>query len=245
MIEETSRLIVQFVSVSSGLVLQPLLVESVQSETRHGTPWALKLWSGDGESAGHLIRAEVEEANSTSQKPMNTEGFSFKFFPLKTRNVWNVLDTCSKLAFLSVVLDRTGHLTSWASRSVRTACGSWNQCLGWEKMSAAGARWVFWVSSKWSKESWHYTDAKLVCVWVPKHKYVNKQVYTCLCLKLLSVEREDALRGGPHATCLAYRKGVWKMLSNGSLDVGEDRHRALSQLDSKRVLPTKNNIEIS
>lgn len=46
--------------------------------------------------------------------------------------------------------------------------------------------------------------------------------------KLLSVEREDALRGGPHATCLAYRKGVWKMLSNGSLDVGEDRHRALS-----------------
>ena len=27
---------------------------------------------------------------------------------------------------------------------------------------------------------------------------------------------------GPHAACLAYRKGLWKMISNGSIDVGED-----------------------
>ena len=26
---------------------------------------------------------------------------------------------------------------------------------------------------------------------------------------------------GPHATCLAYRKGWWRSLANGSIDVGE------------------------
>ena len=27
---------------------------------------------------------------------------------------------------------------------------------------------------------------------------------------------------GPHATCLAYRKGLWRHLANGSIDIGED-----------------------
>lgn len=33
----------------------------------------------------------------------------------------------------------------------------------------------------------------------------------------------DILTWGPHATCLAYRKGLWRHLANGSIDIGEER----------------------